>query len=321
MNTKPLLSLLADGQVHSGESLADTLGISRTAIWKQVKKLQEGGVQVSTIRGRGYQLGKPMDLLSDEGILSALNKASGEYVSLRVYDSIDSTNNDISRRWQDDETGILVSIADAQEQGRGRRGRPWQSPVGQNLYMSLGLNVTRSFTELDGLSLVAGVALQRALEGEGLEGGLLKWPNDILVGGRKLAGILIELQGELEGSVRVIIGIGINVHMAEAPSVDQPWTSLQLANPGVSWKRNRIAASVIGQLIPAVRKFQAEGFGPFRESWNRSDTFAGRQLTATSGELSGEGCGVDTHGNYVLKTADGRFEKVHAGEISLRVSS
>lgn len=319
MNTRPLLKLLSDGAVHSGESLAETLGVSRTAIWKQVRKLLDKGVQVETIRGRGYQLAAPMDLVTAEGIELGLRSAIREQMTLKVYDQIDSTNADITRRWQAGERGLLVSISDSQLQGRGRRGRVWQSPPGQNLYMSLGLSLNRGFTQLDGLSLVAGLALLEALEDQGLVGGALKWPNDVLVEGKKLAGILIELQGELEGTVRVIVGIGVNVHMKEADSVDQPWTSLDLSGRHVEWKRDELAAGVLNRLVDHVPAFEAAGFGPFMEVWNRYDAFRDRRLTAISGELSGVGQGVDVNGNYLIDTGEA-VERVYAGEISLRAT-
>lgn len=319
MNTRPLLKLLSDGAVHSGESLAEILGVSRTAIWKQVRKLIDKGIPVETIRGRGYQLAAPMDLVTREGIEQGLNESARQQMALRVHDQIDSTNSDITRRWQEGERGLLVSVADSQQQGRGRRGRVWQSPAGQNLYMSVGISMNRGFTELDGLSLVAGLALLEALADKGLANPALKWPNDLLVDGKKLAGILIELQGELEGAVRVIVGIGVNVHMLEAESVDQPWTSLDLSAPEADWRRDDLAASVLNRLLGHLSVFEASGFGPFAEPWNRYDAFRGRKLVATSGNLSGVGEGVDESGNYMIST-DSSVERIYAGEISLRVA-
>ncbi|MCK7545694.1 biotin--[acetyl-CoA-carboxylase] ligase [Marinobacter bryozoorum] len=319
MNTIPLLKLLSDGEVHSGESLAASLGISRTAIWKQVRKLLDKGIEVKTIRGRGYQLASPMDLVTREGIEQSLSDPARKDMALKVLGQVDSTNTDITRRWQDGERGLLVSVADSQQQGRGRRGRVWQSPPGQNLYMSVGVSLNRGFTELDGLSLVAGLALLEALADKGLSLPTLKWPNDVLVEGRKLAGILIELQGELEGVVRVIVGIGVNVHMQEASSVDQPWTSLDLCGPATDWRRDELAAGILNRLVDYLSDFESSGFTGFAEQWNRFDAFKGRKLVASSGNLAGIGRGVDETGNYLLETTDG-LERVYAGEISLRVA-
>lgn len=318
MNTRPLLAQLADGETHSGELLAATLGISRTAIWKQIRRLQDEGVEVETIRGRGYRLRAPLDLLTEAGILEGLSGTVADPLCLKLHDSIDSTNSDVARRWQGGETGMLLSVADAQEQGRGRRGRAWHSPLGKNLYMSLGLTVSRGFTELDGLSLVAGLALLDALEELGLKGAKLKWPNDVLVNGKKLAGVLIELQGELEGAVKVIVGIGVNVHMKEVEAVDQPWTSLCLESPYRQWARGELAGRVIEGLVDRVRLFEKSGFGVFQQQWNRFDAFYGCPVVSSGGDFDGTGRGVDDAGNYLVETNTG-LEKIRAGEISLRI--
>jgi BirA family biotin operon repressor/biotin-[acetyl-CoA-carboxylase] ligase len=185
--------------------------------------------------------------------------------------------------------------------------------------MSVGVSLNRGFTELDGLSLVAGLALLEALADKGLSLPTLKWPNDVLVEGRKLAGILIELQGELEGVVRVIVGIGVNVHMQEASSVDQPWTSLDLCGPDTDWRRDELAAGILNRLVDYLSDFESSGFTGFADQWNRFDAFKGRKLVASSGNLAGIGRGVDDTGNYLLETTDG-LERVYAGEISLRVA-
>lgn len=319
MNTRPLLKLLSDGAIHSGESLAGELGVSRTAVWKQVRKLLDKGIRVETIRGRGYQLAAPMDLLTTEGVRSTLDPDVRSRVALRVHDQVDSTNTDITRRWQEGERGILVSIADSQQQGRGRRGRTWQSPPGQNLYMSVGVTLSCGFTGLDGLSLAAGLALLKALADLGLTTPLLKWPNDVLVGGEKLAGILIELQGELEGAVRVIVGIGVNVHMEEVEAVDQPWTSLARCAPDIDWRRDQLAGTTLNRLLEHLAVFEASGFEVYADEWNSYDALLDKKLTATSGDLSGIGRGVDASGSYLLETQEG-VKQINAGEISLRVA-
>lgn len=319
MNTKPLLKLLSDGDIHSGESLANELGVSRTAVWKQVRKLLERGIRIETIRGRGYQLAAPMDLLTAEGVLHTLAPGFRDRVALQVHDRIDSTNTDISRRWQTGERGVLVSIADSQHQGRGRRGRAWQSPPGTNLYMSVGISLTRGFAGLDGLSLVAGLALLKALSDLGLTTSQLKWPNDVLVADEKLAGILIELQGELEGAVRVIIGIGVNVHMEEVVAVDQPWTSLARCAGEIEWRRDQLAGATLNRLLEHLQVFEASGFEMYADEWNQYDALSDKKLTATSGDLSGIGRGVDGAGNYLLETSGG-IRRISAGEISLRVA-
>lgn len=321
MKSRALIGLLADGQVHSGESLAASLGISRTAIWKQIRRATSEGLSIETIRGKGYRLLTDIDLLDDELILQGLEASRRSSINLTVLDEVDSTNAEIVRQRLESSEGsrIPVCIADCQTAGRGRRGRPWRSPRGQNLYLSLGLTFRGSFAMLDGLSLVLGVAVAEALERQGVADVGLKWPNDIFLEGSKLAGILVELQGELEeGVVQVVAGIGLNVHMKDGADVDQSWISLARAQPDHKWYRNQLAAAVIRSVLGAVDEFAEHGFGGFRERWQSRDIFSGKALVASQGDLTGVGRGIDDYGNYLI--ADGEeLVKVRAGEISLRV--
>ena len=321
MKSKALLNLLRDGGVHSGESLAEQLGVSRTAVWKQVRKAMDEGCDIATIRGRGYQLLSPVDLLDDDEIVDGLDDQFRSTIDLSVLDEVDSTNAEVLRLWRAGASRVPICIADCQTAGRGRRGRAWQSPRGENLYLSMGLTFHGGFSVLDGLSLVLGVGVANALESLGGRDIGLKWPNDIFLPGGKLGGILVELQGELqEGIVQVIVGIGINVHMSRAPGVDQPWSSLDAAFPGQSWPRNRIASSLINAVMDVTTVFAAEGFEVFRDPWQARDIFRGQALRARDGKLEGIGAGIDQAGNYLLQTSDGTIP-VRAGEISLRVTT
>lgn len=319
MKSKALLELLSDGQVHSGEFLATHLGVSRTAIWKQIRRAKAEGIEIATIRGRGYQLVSRVDLLDRDSVLQCLEPWRREALSLNVLDEVDSTNAEVIRQIAAGAGKILVAIADSQTAGRGRRGRVWQSPRGENLYLSMGLTFHGGFGVLDGLSLVLGVAVANALERLGVPEVGLKWPNDIFLPNGKLGGILVELQGELEeGVVQVIAGIGLNVHMSRAEGVDQPWSSLARACPEIAWSRNQIAGAIIDAVLDTVPIFSDLGFGDFREPWQRRDIFKGKLLQVRGGDVEGVGCGIDDNGNYQIRTADG-IVPVRAGEISLRV--
>lgn len=320
MTSKTLLSLLADGAFHSGEALADHLGISRTAVWKQVRRALDKGYPIETVRGKGYRLTGGLDLLSAPSIRASLAPTMGERIHLLVLDETDSTNAEIARSanaWP--EGRVPVCVADMQRQGRGRRGRSWHSPRGENLYMSMGFTFEGGFSVLDGLSLVFGVAVAEALELAGVESVGLKWPNDVFVGDAKLGGILIELQGELEeGFVRVVAGIGMNVHMTEGKGVDQSWTSL--ARLGGSWCRNDLIALIVESVLASVERFEQSGFSEFRDSWQQRDIFAGLELSATHGDIHGIGRGVDVSGSYQLEMPGGEVRAIRAGEVSLRVA-
>lgn len=320
MRSKALITLLSDGDVHSGESLAGQLGVSRTAVWKQIRRAMDEGFRIETIRGRGYQLMSSVDLLDRSEVLRAVAANHRQNLSLVVLDEVDSTNAEVLRQIAENVPGTPAVIADCQTAGRGRRGRVWSSPRGQNLYLSMALTFHGGFSVLDGLSLVLGVAVANALESLGAEGIGLKWPNDIFLPGGKLGGILIELQGELqEGVVQVIAGIGINVHMAEADGVDQPWRSLSNGCPSVPWTRNAIAGAIISAVLDASHQFSERGFGGFREPWQARDIFSGLSLQAKNGSVNGVGAGIDDAGNYLVDTGEG-VVPVRAGEISLRVA-
>ncbi|AOY90269.1 biotin--[acetyl-CoA-carboxylase] ligase [Marinobacter salinus] len=321
MKTKALITLLSDGQVHSGEALAGLLGVSRTAVWKQVRRAMDEGFKIETIRGRGYQLVSRVDLLDPDLILGGLAPELRARLALRVLDEVDSTNAEVLRQISKDGEGLPVSVADCQTAGRGRRGRSWISPRGENLYLSMGLTFHGGFAVLDGLSLVLGVAVANALEQLGASEIGLKWPNDVFLPHGKLGGILVELQGELqEGVVQVVAGIGINVHMSDLEGADQPWSSLATAFPGLEWSRNRIAGAIITAVVDAARLFSDQGFRDFREPWQKRDIFLGKQVEARGGEIKGTGSGIDENGNYLLRT-EREVIPVRAGEISLRVTS
>ncbi|WP_404367931.1 biotin--[acetyl-CoA-carboxylase] ligase [Marinobacter sp.] len=325
MKTKALINLLSDRRIHSGASLATQLGVSRTAIWKQIRRAQGRGYRIETLKGRGYRLEDHVDLLDAERIRASLPGSLQESIDLRVLESVDSTNAEVARyrAGHSDDPGagaVMVCLADTQTAGRGRRGRAWLSPPGENLYMSMGLTLRGGFTALEGLSLVIGVAVAEALERLGLRNVGLKWPNDLQHEGRKLAGILVELQGELEGVVQVVAGVGLNVHMREAAGVDQPWTSLSQAQEKTPWRRNDIAAELTSSVLAAVDEFAVNGFEAFRDRWQQRDVFYGHSLRAVQGEMEGIGRGIDASGHYQIETEQG-IQTVRAGEVSMRVMS
>ncbi|WP_207950900.1 bifunctional biotin--[acetyl-CoA-carboxylase] ligase/biotin operon repressor BirA [Marinobacter sp. JSM 1782161] len=318
MKEKPLLSILADGEWHSGEDLAQALGVSRTAVWKQLNRLMEQGVGVERLRGKGYRLTDRIDLLDAERIVTQLPDRHRQALHLDVFDTIDSTNAYLMQGADLPGKSVRACLADRQEQGRGRRGRPWSSPPGENVYLSMALRLQGGFAALEGLSLVVGVAVARALESLGLERAALKWPNDVLVDNRKLAGILIELQGELEGAAGVIIGIGINTHMSDREqTIDQPWISLDGAAPDVEWHRNDVVAAVIRETLDVLDSFESSGFAAWRDQWQSRDAFFGQRLRTEPDGDEGLGAGIDASGAYLLDI-DGRHKPLRAGELSLR---
>jgi len=311
-----LISALADGEFHSGQELAELLGLSRMAIWKQLRKLEGHGLTVESVRGRGYRIPGGIELLDGAAIRAGLSPAVlADITKLEVFDVMDSTNAYVASLG--DKGCGVVCLAERQTQGRGRRGRQWQSPFGRNLYLSLGWTFTGGATALEGLSLAVGVAVRRALSANGQP--LLKWPNDLLYNGRKLAGILIEMSGDPTGDCQVVIGVGVNIGMrGEArPEIDQPWAD---AREFTDDSRNVLAARIINEVFLTTARFAERGFASFQEEWCQYDAWAGKPvyLTTPAARIEGIARGVTENGALRLEV-NGEIQLVTGGEISLRL--
>ncbi|MBV4452989.1 MULTISPECIES: bifunctional biotin--[acetyl-CoA-carboxylase] ligase/biotin operon repressor BirA [Pseudomonas] len=312
-----LLKLLKDGRFHSGEALGAALGVSRSAVWKQLQHLEaELNLPIHKVRGKGYQLASPLVFLNAENI--ALNAPSLEW-PIHISDSIDSTNTEGLRLADSGCPAPFLVLAEQQTAGRGRRGRKWVSPYAQNVYYSLVLRIESGLRQLEGLSLVVGLAVMRALRESGVQGAALKWPNDVLVGQKKIAGILLELVGDPADICHVVIGIGINVNMRRADEVDQQWTSVQLET-GSPVDRNGLVAQLSMQLQGYLDRHKAGGFVSLQEEWEQNHAWQGRAVSLIAGvnQVDGVVLGVDHQGALRL-SVDG-VEKIYSGgELTLRL--
>lgn len=316
----PLLRLLQDGRFHSGEALGAALGISRSAVWKQLQALQlELSLPIHKVRGRGYRLESPLQLL-DGDVLNA--KSAAPCWPVDVLPSVDSTNAEVLKRLGRAELPPFVVLAERQSGGRGRRGRHWASPFGENLYYSLGLQVDGGMRQLEGLSLVVGLALLQVVRKAGLAEAGLKWPNDVLVNGRKIAGILLELSGDPAGACHVVIGIGLNVNMlpGERVAIDQPWTSMR-AELGCVLDRNQLVLELNSQLSRYLAIQQSNGFPALQKEWQDNHLWQGRKVVLAAGgePIEGVVLGVDDSGAIRLSVA-GVERSFSGGELSLRLA-
>lgn len=321
-----LIRMLADGRFHSGTVLAGVLGVSRGAIWKRVQTLASYGVDIERVRGRGYRLATPLDLLDAAALQTELARIGAAPLhALDVLPIVDSTSRWLLERAGDFPAGAAgACLAECQTAGRGRRGRVWVSPFGANLYLSVAWHLQDLPPNVGALSLVAGLATADALENCGYAGVGVKWPNDLVHEGRKLGGVLVDLHGQPGGACRLVIGVGINVAMpaSAGATIDQPWVDLQAICPVESGLRNRLGGGLIGGLLAAVEQFMAHGLDPFLRSWSRRDAVAGREveLRMPDKSLVGTALGVDDQGALRLRTG-GEIRRCFSDEVSLRTRS
>lgn len=322
-----LLHALADGRFHSGDDLGQLLGVSRAAVWKQLQKLGELGLELESTRGRGYRVRGGLELLNRDQLWAHLASPVREQLAeLVVFSVTDSTNTRAMARAAEGQSGYLC-LAEQQTAGRGRRGRQWVSPFGRNLYLSVTWGFDGGAAQLEGLSLAVGVAICQVLESFGIPSIGLKWPNDVLWRERKLAGVLLEMTGDPAGACQVVVGIGLNVSMPEvsAAQIDQPWVDLDTvcASQGqVRPERNRLAARLIDALVHLLDDYHREGFAAWRSDWLRRDAFADRPVVIRAGNHTTEGVarGVDVGGALRLESA-GQIMLCHGGELSMRAVS
>ncbi|MFS2060730.1 bifunctional biotin--[acetyl-CoA-carboxylase] ligase/biotin operon repressor BirA [Kosakonia cowanii] len=314
-NTIPLtlISLLADGEFHSGEQLGESLGMSRAAINKHIQTLRDWGVDVFTVPGKGYSLPEPIQLLDETFIRREV--AQGSVAVLPV---IDSTNQYLLDRLAGLQSGDAC-VAEYQQAGRGRRGRKWVSPFGANLYISMYWRLEQGPAAAIGLSLVIGIVMTEVLRDLGADQVRVKWPNDLYLNDRKLAGILVELTGKTGDAAQIVIGAGVNLAMrnAQAGDINQGWINLQEA--GVRIDRNVLAARLITELRSALHCFEQEGLTPFLSRWEVLDNFINRPVKLIIGEkeIFGISRGIDSQGALLLEQ-DGVVKPWVGGEISLR---
>ncbi|CAE1141359.1 bifunctional biotin--[acetyl-CoA-carboxylase] ligase/biotin operon repressor BirA [Serratia sp. Tan611] len=308
-----LIAMLADGDFHSGEQLGEYLGMSRAAVNKHIQTVREWGVDVFTVPGKGYSLPAPIQLLEAQRITALLDEKQ-----VTVLPVVDSTNQYLLDRIASLQSGDAC-VAEYQQAGRGRRGRQWVSPFGANLYLSMFWRLEQGPAAAIGLSLVIGIVMTEVLQRLGAEKVRVKWPNDLYLNDRKLAGILVELTGKTGDAAQIVIGAGINLAMrdTQSDSINQGWINLQEA--GIAIDRNELAATLLNEMRQSLRQFESEGLSPFIARWRELDNFIDRPVKLLIGEqqVLGIARGIDQQGALLLEQ-DGVIKPFIGGEISLR---
>lgn len=316
---RQLILQLADGHVYSGEALAAQAGISRAAIAKHIQQLQQYGLDIYSIKGKGYRLASALQLLDAQQIKRHQQTGMPDILLQHV---TDSTNSQLMKKLQDGQAlqKGSVLVAEAQTAGRGRRGNPWFSPFGSNLYFSMYWQLEQGIQAAMGLSLVIGIAVAEVLESQYQLPVKLKWPNDIYLQQRKLAGILIELAGQSHAQCDLVIGLGLNIRMPDIAEqqIDQAWTDLQ-QHLEAPVDRNQLIALLQQNICRHLTQFEQSGFTAFAASFNQRDQFLGKAVYLTSGErkVFGLCAGVDHQGALLLQQ-DGQLQSYYGGELSLR---
>lgn len=313
-----LIGALASGHFVSGEDIAARLGVSRAAVWKQVRGLRARGIPIDAVRGRGYRIHGGMPLLQREHILDGLLlPVRTRLAALEVLWEVDSTN---SRLLAQAAAGPAACVAEFQSAGRGRRGRAWHAPFGAAVCVSLAYPFAQLPAGFGGIGLVAGVAVADALAALGYARVGLKWPNDLVIGDAKLGGLLVESRSEAGGNTRAVVGVGLNwrIPTAELARVEQPWTDLA-AEPGTLVSRDALVAALLNSLMVALEEFAAHGFAPFRARWGAYDALVGRPVRVAVGAdaIDGMAAGIDGEGALRVATADG-VRRFTAGDVSVR---
>lgn len=310
-----LIQMLCDGKFYSGEQLGEVFGVSRAAIARHIRGIQELGIDIYSVKGKGYKLEQPLELLDPTYLSESLS------VPIEVIPIIDSTNQYLLNK-KDIESGS-VCVAEYQTQGRGRRGRSWVSPYGSNIYYSMYWRLEAGLQAAMGISLVIGIALVEALEELGVQGCKLKWPNDVYHNQKKLAGILVELSGQAGDAANLIIGVGLNVAMPEnVEGIDQPWTSLNEIKNGQTSLRNKLVKTLTEKLSASIEIYEMQGLKPFLETWQKYDNFMDKNIKLIMGnrEVIGICRGIDTTGALLLETDEG-IQSFVGGEISVRAAN
>ncbi|ASQ46399.1 biotin--[acetyl-CoA-carboxylase] ligase [Legionella clemsonensis] len=315
-----LIKLLADGACYSGNFLGEQLGISRTAVWKHIRQLIDFGVPIKRLPQQGYQLIVPMLLLNAQTILEQLNsRGFKKSINFHLFSTVNSTNQFLKNLPSSSQ--LEICCAEMQTQGRGRFGRHWISPFGENIYCSSRWEVNCDLSQLSGLSLIVGLAILMSLKDSGIhEEVLLKWPNDLLWQDKKLCGILIEIIAETHGNSQVIIGIGLNVNTATQmhPLPEKPWCSL-FEITRQHYDRNTLLANLLFQLQRYVEKFLKLGFPGFIDEWRKVDYLYGKLITVMqpTGVLQGIADGVSEFGQLNLIDKRGKRYSLSSGDTSL----
>ncbi len=318
-----IIDVLADGKFHSGEILANQFKVSRVSIWNAISEAEQFGIEIHSVRGKGYKLTHAVELLDESSIKRAIGEQAN-FFNIEVMDTTTSTNSVMMQRASEGLPHASCIATNIQTAGKGRRGRKWVSELGENLTFSFLWRFNQGAAMLSGLSLVVGIALIRTFKQLGINQALLKWPNDVLIfhekAYKKLAGILIELQGDMDGQSLAVIGIGINLNISkkQIKKIDQPAIDLQTITQE-SMNPNNLIALIIKELARVLSEFELNGFSSLKEEWVMSHAFHEKVISLTKGDgqnVIGKVIDISDEGSLILQTNQGQ-QNFSSGEVVL----
>lgn len=314
---------LSDGAFHSGQDLAREFGLSRASVFNVLSQAEALGLRIHAVRGRGYRLPDAIDWLDCAGILDQLGEDAHRF-DVRVHESVDSTNSALMSAALAGAADGTAIAAEHQFAGRGRRGRTWRATPGGSLTFSVLWRFEGGLQAIAGLSLAVGLAIARAVNRRSAHPAQLKWPNDLIVGYRKLAGVLIEVQGDLDGPSFAVVGVGLNVRLRDAQREGIDQAVIDLDEMGVIVDRNQLLADCLREMRAVVDAFRQHGFAALRDEWLALDAYAGRPVSLHLPDnlaVQGTAAGVDDSGAFLLRTPEGALQAYNGGEISLRLKA
>ena len=323
VSQQALLKVLADGKYHSGTDLGVTFGVSRAAIGKTIKKIEMNyGLSVFAVKGKGYRLQQPLELLDEKLIRQKLKDQTFNQLSqFEIFFDMESTNHYLNNKSIDGAASGYLVLAEHQTKGQGRRGRTWVSPFGVNLYLSLLWRFQSGPAQLGCLSLFIAVAVVRALKKAGAKDVGVKWPNDIYWKDKKLAGILLEMRGEFSGPSAVVIGLGLNISMPalseETKKIDQPWVDLEtILSKKV--ERNDFTAFIIDSLFDVLNEMTTNK-DKLLEEWQQMDVLKNQNIEVRFADktIYGKGLGINQDGALLVRH-NGKNIICHSGDVSIR---
>lgn len=330
-----LLAMLEDGALHSGAQLAAALGMSRTAVWKLTGELRAAGVPIESESRRGYRLAAAVELLDVERMRASASEFGRQLPdALEVHFRIESTNECLHAAAPPPPGVAHVVFAELQTAGRGRRGRRWIAPFGSGLTFSVAWTFAETPADLPALGLALGVTIVRVLRKLGAQRVALKWPNDLLIDGRKLGGLLIQLRQEAGGAATIVAGLGLNIavppdgrHAIDAASEPAPGhpTALPIADladamrDGLPPSRNLVAARLVLALEDALGEFSLRGFAAFLDDWRAFDALRDAPVHVCQGgsEVQGTARGADRDGALLVESG-GAILRIFSGDVSVR---